>query len=74
MAWQRITIISRLFCLFMGIGGVFTTWLLLSNIDRIEGGVLAGVATAIGTLLFLVAGVLGRFPDAQLSNKEGDRG
>ena len=75
MKWQRVTIVSRLFCLFMGIGGLLLGWLLLSNIDVLKSQpadtLVYLVIAAFGIIPFLFAGIVGKFPDiSSLTTKD----
>ena len=74
MKWQRITIVSRLVCLFFGAVGLLLAWFLLSNIDRLKAqsaDALFYVAMAgVGALIFLFFGIVGKTPN--LSGREQD--
>ena len=68
MEWQRLSFIVRFFCLLMGVGGLFIAWGLLSHADLLKehsAQTLFSLAMGgFGDLIFLVAGILGRFPSS----------
>ena len=77
MKWQRITIVSRLVCLFFGVVGLLLALFLLSDLDKLKDQStesLFNLAMAgVGFLIFLFFGIVGKTPTVSNPTQEQDR-
>ena len=75
MQWTRLSFIVRLFCLLMGGGILLVGWMLLSDNELLKQQptqTLVFLAMGgIGGIIFLIAGLVGRFPNPQPNDFRG---